>query len=217
MAEENQADWLLLEYENREQLDLAVHSRDKRTLFYPAIGPMSENQTVNIQVTIENSNVLFPMAAKVVFVRQRPQGKDKPRGVGLQIVQQDSSRFERLCAYIDGVWQPGIRRAHRRYPVSIRASYYLPPKYHDATVTDISAGGLFLRSDGPLPEIGKGVLVRLHPSRLGRAIELECQVRWLDEVAGRRGAGLMCQGPPKGLARLRDLSDKIAARAKTEN
>jgi Tfp pilus assembly protein PilZ len=214
LASNKQPDWILAEFPTSDQLDLAIRDREKRLLFYPAIGKMQKLDLVDLQVTVEDSNILFPMTAKVVFVRQRPNGKDKPRGVGLQIIDEDARRFDRLCAFVDGVWQPGVRRAHRRYPADFKAKYYFPSKYQPAKAANLSERGVFLRCDGPLPEVGQGLFVSLQTSRLGRPIELESQVRWIDPVESRRGMGLLCQGPDKSMQKLLSLVKKITQEAK---
>jgi hypothetical protein len=205
LTSNKQPDWTLAEYPSCEHLDSAIRDRERRLLFYPETGTMQKLDLVNLRVKVEGSEVLFPMTAKVVFVRQQPEGEDKPRGVGFQIIDEDAKRFDRLCAFVDGVWQPGMRRVYRRHPSDLRAKYYFPSRFQPAKAANLSERGVFLRCDGPLPEVGKEMPIKLVTSRLGHSIRLESQVRWIDPVESRRGMGLLCKGPEKSLQELSNL------------
>ena len=206
--------WTLLEYASHENLDKAIQDREERKLFFPSVGSMHQGDLVDIQITVEGTNVLFPLKAEVLELRERPESLDKPRGVYLQIIEADRTRFDRLCAFVDRVWAPSARRSAPRLPAEIRASYFYPPRNYPAETIDVSARGMFLRTDGPLEDPGKPVAVRLSPSRLRSTIDLACQVRWTDQVENRRGMGLLCLGPPESMQRLTVLVNEILRRSR---
>ncbi|MBN2493374.1 MAG: PilZ domain-containing protein [Deltaproteobacteria bacterium] len=208
MASKKKPDWILLEYSSQELLDHSILDRSERLLFYPSVGRMGAGQSLDIQICVEGSNVLFPMKATVQVVRERPE-PDKPRGVTLEIIPADAKRFERMCAFADGMWKPSARRAAPRYKAEIRASYTLDGKSHSGETADISTRGIFLRTDGPLAEPGSQFPVRLQPSRLRSSIELVAEVRWVDRVEGRQGMGLLLSGPPEQLSRLTELVHEV--------
>jgi hypothetical protein len=206
--------WLLLEYGSHELLRQAVWDRDQRVLVFPAVGRMAAGQSVDIQVAVEGSTVLFPLKARVIEVNERPESKQRPRGVWLQIIPEDRERFALMCAFADRAWEPAARRAVPRYPAEIRAAFVLDGAEHPAETADISERGVYLRTGEPLLEPGRAIFVRLWPSRLRTAIELHGQVRWVDPVEGRRGMGILCLGPNESLQRLRRLVESIRRRAR---
>ena len=209
-------DWILLEYPSREKLKEAVFSQDERVLFFPAIGKMEQGNLADVQVAVEGHNVLFPMKADVIDVRERPTGINRPRGVMLQVIEPDRERFDRMCEFLEESWQPVNRRSQPRYRTELPALYAYPEEYKHARVLDISAGGLFLRADGPLPSPGDTVQVRLITSRLKADLLLECEIRWIDKVEKRRGMGVLCAGDLKNLRRLQRLVNRIVKQAKIE-
>jgi hypothetical protein len=204
--------WSLLEYESEERLRKCLEDRDKRVLFYPATGRMRVGQLVDIEVSVASSNVGVPMKAMVVARRVRPRGSQSPRGVYLEIIEEDAARFKRLCDLADGVWRPGTRRSAPRLKADIRVSYYLPPDFHAGETVDISERGMFVRTDGTLPKVGQGLYVRMHSSPLWFPISLSTRVCWIDSVDTRRGMGLFCFDSPRALKRLASLIRKLRRR-----
>jgi hypothetical protein len=204
--------WTLLEYDSPERLDTCLDDRDRRVLFYPATGHMQVGQLVDVEVAVGDSNVLIPMKAMVVARRTRPQGTRSPRGVYLEVVEEDKERYWRLCDFADGIWRPGTRRVAPRLRAEIPVSYYVPPRFHRGETIDVSAQGLFVRSDEQLPEVGQGVLVRLHTSSLWFPISLSARVCWIDTVDSRRGMGVFCFDSPRALRRLAGLVKRLRRR-----
>ena len=164
--------------------------------------------------TAGESNVLFPLKAMVIARRERPQGTRSPRGVYLEIIQEDTERFGRLCDFADGRWRPGTRRQAPRFRAEIRTSYFMPPNFYWGETTDISAQGVFLRTDEVMPQVGEGVFIRLHAWRLWFPIKLSARVCWIDEVDTRRGMGLFCFDTPGSLKRLAGLVQRLKKRVK---
>jgi hypothetical protein len=201
--------WILLEYDSGEILEKSLIDRAQRLLLYPAVGPMQQGAEVDIRIALGDSNILFPLRAAVVEVRTRPKGPDQPRGVVLAIAREDQGRFDRLLAFMDGVWRPSGRRESPRYPIELKASYRYPKDKFPAETTDLSVRGAFLRTEGLLPEPGSVIQVKLNPGRLRSSLALAGEVRWLDRVDGRRGMGLLFTGPAEELVRLANLVDKI--------
>lgn len=214
MDSASKPDWLLLEFDCDEVLEKSILDRGRRQVFYPAVGRMQLGQEVDVQITVADSNILFPMKAKVLHVRERPSGPDEPRGATLEIIPEDQRRFDRLCAFVDGVWKPTSRRAAPRFPAFIKASYRYPKDKFIGETLDISVRGMYLRTEGLLPESNVVIPVKLHPGLL-RTIALECEVRWVDKVEGRRGMGLLCKGPQASLERLTELVRQILDRTRT--
>ncbi len=208
MATQKKPTWVLLQYGSVELLDKCMTDRHARRLFYPSVGQMQPGQTVDVQITVENSNVTFPMKAMVDRVQERPES-DKPRGVNLQIIEEDKKRFERVCAFVDGMWRPTARRAATRYPAEYKVSYQVAKGWHNGHTIDISTRGMYLRTDGPLAENKQIIKIKLALGRLWSNMELDCEVRWVDTVDGRRGMGLMCTGPQQNLEKLTELIRKL--------
>lgn len=206
--------WILLEYGSHDLLRQAIWDRDQRVLVFPAVGRMQAGQNVDIQVVVEGSNVLFPLKVRVVEVNERPEGKQRPRGVWLQIIPEDRERFALMCAFADRTWEPAARRSVPRYPAQYRAAFVLDGVEHPAETADVSVRGVFLRTAAPLLEPTRAIFIKLWSSRLRPAIELHGQVRWVDPVEGRRGMGVMCLGPEESLQRLRRLVESIRRRAR---
>lgn len=204
--------WILLEYANEEKLASCLHDRDQFVLFYPAIGQMQTGQLVDIDVVVAGSNVQVPMRAVVVARRTRPRGSKNPRGVFLEVVPEDRGRYQRLCDFADGTWMPGTRRAEPRLRAALRVAYYLPPRFHRGTTLDISARGMFIRTDGPVPTIGNGIYLKLYRSRLWPPIRLSARICWIDEVDTRRGMGVNCFDSSRALQRLASLVRRLRRR-----
>jgi hypothetical protein len=173
---------------------------------------MQAGQIVDIDVVVANSNVQVPLRAVVIARRTRPKGSRSPRGVFLEIVPEDHGRFERLCDFADGIWEPGTRRAEPRLRAELRVAYYLPPRFHRGTTLDISARGMFVRTEGPLPAIGKGVYIKLYRSSLLPPIRLSARTCWIDEVDARRGMGVNCFDSPRALQRLASFVNRLRRR-----
>ena len=201
--------WTLLEFETEQKLSRCLEDRDKSVLFYPSIGNMKVGNLVDLEIAVGDSNVLFPMKAMVVARRTRPKGTKSPRGVFLEIIESDIERFKRLCAFADGDWKPGTRRAYPRLRADFPVSYYFQKKFFKGEVRDISQEGLFIRTDEPLPELGQGVFVKLRPSRLWLPFSLSTRVCWIDEVDTRKGMGLYCFASPHGLKKLSALVNRL--------
>jgi hypothetical protein len=204
--------WTLLEYDSGVKLLESIEDREKRVLFYPAVGQMRAGQLVDIEIAVGDMNVLFPMKALVIARRTRPRGTSNPRGVYLEIIEEDSGRFVRLCEFADGSWQPGTRRSSPRLRSELPAKYFYAKQFHDGVILDISVEGLFLRSDGPLPQVGEGLYIRIRTTKLWFPISLSTRVCWIDSVDTRRGMGLYCFGPPRGLKRLAVFATRLRSR-----
>lgn len=209
MAKTAQPEWILLEYQDDEGMNRSLKDRSRRLVFYPAVGSMEAGQVLDVQFTVEGSNVLFPMQTIVREVTERPHGPDFPRGVLMEVIEADEDRFLRMCAFVDGVWRPTARRTHPRYPALYQAKYKILNQFVSAETYDVSRAGLYLRTNGPLPEPMKPITVRVSPARLRASIELQAQVRWVDSVESRRGMGLLCTGSSTALEKLGALVDKI--------
>jgi hypothetical protein len=206
--------WILLEYDTPEKLRRCLDDRDRRVLFYPAVKQMQVGKLIDLEVTAGDFNVLFPLKAMVIARRERPQGTRSPRGVYLEIIQEDTERFGRLCDFADGRWRPGNRRQAPRLRAEIRASYFLPPKFYWGETSDVSSQGVFLRTDEVMPQVGEGVFIRLYPWRMWFPISLSARVCWIDEVDTRRGMGLFCFDTPRSLRRLGGLVERLRKKVK---
>jgi hypothetical protein len=202
-----------LEYGDVATLANSLVDRSRRLLFYPAIGRLQLGEMYDADVAVSQLRLQVPVRVLVVGRRTLPQGSRLPRGSYLEVVPEDAARFERLCQVADGSWLPQSGRSHPRVRANLMARYYVPPRFFMGETIDISPDGLFLRVNGPLLEVGKGVLVRLRPSLLAPRIELEARVCWLDTVESRKGMGLYCFGPPRELEKLMELTNKFLARA----
>jgi len=209
---EDQDRWVRLEFSNRRQLARCLEQRQRRILFYPAVGRMQLGHHLDVDVAVSELNTSIPLRVLVVGRRARPRRRGAPRGVYLEIVEADAERYQRLCDLADGKWQPGQLRRYPRARTRLAARYYVPERFHSGIVADISLRGMFLRTSGPLLEQGQGVLVRVRAGWLSRALELEARVCWLDEVESRRGMGLDCFGPAGMLPRLQHLAERILRR-----
>lgn len=204
-----QGRWVRLEYSDCRQLARCLKQRQRRILFYPAVGRMQLGHHFDVDVAVSQPNTSIPLRVLVVGRRSRPKGAGAPRGVYLEIVEADSGRYQRLCDLADGKWQPGQLRRYPRARTKLAARYYIPKSFHSGVVADISLRGMFLRTQGPLLKRGQGVLVRVRTGWWARVLEVEARVCWLDEIETRRGMGLECFGPPQMLPRLQKLAERI--------
>ncbi len=206
------AEWILLSYQDSKMLGQCLDNRAKRILFYPACGKMHAGQMVDIEVSVESANVLIPMKAMVVARRTRSRGVSNPKGVYLEVIKQDAMRYQRLCELADGEWTPSKKRSFPRLRIEIPAHYLLSKHRYRGKTFDISAQGMFIRTNRPLPEIGQRMMLWLKTSRFWFPIRLEVEVRWLDLVDDRRGMGVICLAPKRSLKKLKALEHRLRKR-----
>jgi len=207
--------WIVLDFESKDSLRLAIEDRKQRILFYPSIGKFEVGNVIDIEVVVEDTNIHFPMTSTVIASQSRKMGPLSKVGTFLEVVPEDAARFEIMCSYADGRWIPGSRRVSPRLRTEIEASYYLPPDFHSGETIDISPDGIFLRTEGPIQEVGKGVYIRLKPSGLWLPISLSARVCWI-EAGNKRGMGLYCFESKRSLKRLAKLFEKLRKKMKVE-
>jgi len=200
-----------LTYQSREELKRCLQDPVRRVLFHPDLLDVQVGEIADIEIGFKDSDIRFPMLAMVSARRVAQKGSVFPQGLYYEISQKDSQRYRRLHSFAYDTWRPRIGR-QKRYRVVLTVSYRYSYSTHRARTRDISAQGLFVRSDHPLPEEGQDVLVRLRPSWFSWPVNLEARVCWLDQVDSRRGMGLSCSNTD-GLKRLAALAKKLQNQA----
>ena len=97
-----------------------------------------------------------------------------------------------------------VVQASQRQKRAIRVCYGVDRPIHEAETDDLSEGGLFIRTDKPLPV---GTAVNLHIELDGLGIPLRGEVRWApaeDAVGRPRGMGIeLAQPHPRYIHHLR--------------
>ncbi|RME23749.1 MAG: PilZ domain-containing protein [Deltaproteobacteria bacterium] len=206
------SDFIRLDYSDKAFLARCLVDREKGLLFYPAVGRIKLGDVMNVDVNVSDLNATIRLKVAVVGRRTKPRGAKAPRGVYLEVLDEDRHRYLRLCQIADGMWTPGRARRHPRLSCNFKASYYVPPSFYPGTVKDISKEGLFIHTDGPLVEPGRGVFVQLHTGTFGKRLKLDARVCWTDRVDSRRGMGLNCFGPAGQLKRMGKLVERLIKR-----
>ncbi len=204
--------WTSIDFDNEEKLLDSIQDRDRRVLFYPAVGQMKTGEMVDLDISISPDNVFFPMRAMVIGRRTRPRGPANPSGIFLEVIEEDARRFDRLCAFAEGNWKPSKRRTSPRLRSMMPVTYYLDKSYHQGMAMDICSEGMFIQTNGMLPEIGHGIYVRMPTSPLWIPIRLSTRVCWIDPVDSRRGMGLYCFGSRWHLKRLRSMLHRLKSK-----
>jgi hypothetical protein len=181
-------------------------------LFHPDLHQEVEvGSILDVEVALEDSSILFPMQAMCSGRRLISKGTVFPPGLFYEIIQQDADRYRRLCNFAYDTWRPRVGR-QKRYRAELSVSYRHSFSMHKGVTRDISAQGMFIRSDNPIPEQGEYLVVKLKPSWYSRALILDAQVCWVDDVQTRRGMGLRCSNPD-GLNRLETLVRRLQDQA----
>jgi uncharacterized protein (TIGR02266 family) len=96
-----------------------------------------------------------------------------------------------------------VRRYHR-YPLIVAVHLSSAHNFFAAQARNISAGGLFVATDAPLP-VGERVEVQFTLPGLEQVYAARCTVRWL-----RRASGLGGSPPGMGLS-FEELAPEVAA------
>jgi hypothetical protein len=201
--------WLILDYKSKEELQRSIVDWNRRVIYYPAVVGIEVGSIVDIEIVVGDFNIHFPMTTQVIANRSNPYGHNAPQGLYFEVIAANAERFELLYRYAQGNWRPGSRRSSPRIRTELKVSYYLPPKFYSAETIDISVDGVYLRTDGPMQDIGKGIYIKIKPHGLWRPIPLSARVCWINGEDSRRGMGLYCFDPKKGLRRLAELVEDI--------
>jgi type IV pilus assembly protein PilZ len=107
------------------------------------------------------------------------------------------------------------RRAETRWPVDIDVDYRIEGTYLFASIIDISALGIFVCTDDPLPQGTRLHLRFTPPVELGApaasSFELEGEVVWVSHESGHTGMGVRFLNVDLGMhQRLLELVRAIA-------
>jgi hypothetical protein len=201
-----------LVYGSREDLKRCLQDPERRVLFHPDLHEEVEvGSILDVEVGFDDSAILFPMQALCSGRRLISKGSHFPPGLFFEIIKQDADRYRRLCNFAYDTWRPRIGRK-KRYRTELAVTYRYSFSMHKGKTRDISAQGMFIRSDNPIPSQGEDLIVRLKPFWYSRPLILDARVCWVDEVESRRGMGLKCSNPD-GLNRLEALVRRLQDQA----
>ena len=117
--------------------------------------------------------------------------------VGLSLT--DVVRWSQLKGALDRHFQPGIEEQHAqsrasvRVPLALNVSFESRGEVRECLMTNLSAGGIFVATESPLP-IGTPFNLRIRIERTGEEIELSGEVVSVDASADlaeeERGMGI---------------------------
>ena len=169
---------------------------------------------------------------------EQPQGPDELDAASLHRLLLEYARLERRRS-LDGLspgelrrwiglkrnleplvtteWDPRYKdkRASLRFPTRVRCTFVEPPDARNGVITNVSATGVFVRTDEPL-RIGEQIVLRVEDPKRGGAVELAGTVvsRNIDISAQRdRGMGIKFGNLlPHACGLLQDLYGEAAAK-----
>ena len=98
-------------------------------------------------------------------------------------------RFKKM---IDRISECSFRREPRA-PKTLSLTYKDRQSFVKAYSVNISCGGLFVKSDNPLPK-GEKFLLKLQLPDVGQTLSIQCQVAWTKKAGGEAQAGAAGMG-----------------------
>ena len=116
------------------------------------------------------------------------------RGILLAVVQRFKKMIDRIseCSF----------RQEPRVPKTLSLTYKDRQSFVNAYSTNISGGGLFVKTDNPLPK-GENFLLKLQLPDIGQNLSIQCQVVW------NRKPGDTAKAGPNGMGiRFLEMDDK---------
>lgn len=181
--------------------------------------PTREHATVGDPVMVE---VRFPelgdrvlLRAFVAWRRAACVREGSPAGVGVEFDALEHTKRDFLMAVARGEASRVVARNHRRLPVALPARWHVANSRdrHEAVISDICAGGAFLKTaTAPPATLVKGtqIVVELVPPGGAAPLGIEARVVWAREDAGHEGLGVefRCRDTG-GLRRLKEMVRRL--------
>ena len=85
------------------------------------------------------------------------------------------------------------KRQHERLPAALTVTYESEGDLQKDLVTDVSSGGLFVRTASPLP-IGTEIALQVIVPPNNLAVSVQGRVTWVREQTGTEGMGIQFTG-----------------------
>ena len=170
------------------------HPDQWRAVFFehlPAGGvfvPAQKGLTIGtkVEVEIDVLSDVFRLHGKVVW-RRLQRGRGLSEGVGIAFSPNEQHAVERLSAYF--ARRSASARESRRVPLELKIHYNTLFSAARDAATDVSEGGMRVRSAAP-PQVGHPVVLVVWPKRSLRPLRLTGQVVWRSgEAYGVRFTG----------------------------
>lgn len=163
---------------------LFVASRDEVLL-----GGLALGEPVRLKVVFQDGNRRqFRLLGRVAWKRPKDQAQLRA-GIGVAFSLDDRNGRDLLLDYAHGREVAFVDRGHPRVFARLKLDYRTAGGFvHDWT-EDVSGGGLFVRTENPLP-VGTFVTLRLRPPLSLRALELRGRVAWHRRHGGQVGMGI---------------------------
>lgn len=185
---------LAVRYVNGEQmLDQNARNGTFGALFVPTSQPralgMRLGDPVRVVVRFERDpRKAFRVLGRVGWKRHQSIGALRA-GVGVAFAPEDRASRDRLWDYALGREVHFVDRGDPRVLARVKVRYRNAGAFLSDWTEDLSGGGLFVRTDAPLP-VGEVLTLRLRPPLSLRPLQLKGKVTWHRRVAGRGGMGV---------------------------
>jgi Tfp pilus assembly protein PilZ len=180
-----------LSFGSLRELEQAIRRRkDNQGFYFRSVRPLFKGDPVVLLISVGRLKNPIRIEGSVASLHRRTGQIDLPTDI---FVGLNDEEMVRLTATIEhySEQQQIERRIHDRLPVKIPGCYHLEGEEYRCFTGDLSKGGAYLESQGPLPKIGERVrLILSPPSPNEKDIKLNATVVWISESASRRGMGV---------------------------
>ncbi len=168
---------LIVELPNRAAfLDLYYHHGHLGGVFVPGQMALEPGTAVLLELSFAAERQTI-CCRGVVRWRRPQQTRDLPAGLGVDLAASEKATRDLLLEFAQGRDLHLLNRRDRRLPVHLEVRYASEGVFLSDVTDDLSAGGLFIASDDPLP-IGTPLRLRLKPPGRWFAVEVRGEVAW---------------------------------------
>jgi uncharacterized protein (TIGR02266 family) len=180
-------------------------------LFFPTREHVTVGESVMVEVRFPELGDRVLLRCFVAWRRAARVRDATPAGVGVELDREESTKRDFLLAVARGETPRAVTRMHRRLPTTLPARWHVVEarEHHTAVISDVSAGGAFLRTDEQCRE-GTQIVVELVPPGGAAPLDIEARVVWSRAGDGSRGMGVefRCRDTG-GLRRLKEMVRRL--------
>ena len=174
-------------------------------IFFKSTRPLSAGKQVSIVTRIKGIADPVFLRGVIVSRRVRTGGPNLPAGVYVRLTDRDRARIGRVVRYLKSA-KIRMQRIHPRYPLTIPAKYSTSEGEIESCTLNISQGGVFLHTTGPLLTTGARFSLVLYPKgEEGKPLRVDARVAWIDYFESTKGMGVAFTSGQGRLKRIQRL------------
>lgn len=182
-----------LSFDSAKEFDAAFERKGEATgVFFGSAREHEVGSRVIIRVEVKGAPSPIYLEGMVAWRRARSGGPRLPKGVFVALTDRERARLDGVVKFLRSAARGKDRRTDQRYPLFADATYATATGEFPSETRNISAGGVYLRCQGPLLSVGARFPVTLHlEGGLSRGVTLNGRVAWLDLFEDSKGMGVV--------------------------